>query len=169
MKYVNAMAFSMDMDCMAVLLKNRPESLAGKLCPPGGRVEPGESPQDAVSREFHQEAGVLIAPHKWAPIALTTTADNGELMGTFLVFDDSVMQAHTMEDEPVFVRRTMDVIEQCIEKPTTVAPDLLTFIALSKKAQHQPQAIVKFDNFSEIDQDPEDGLFTRPVRTKLKP
>jgi len=39
----------------------RPEHLAGRWEFPGGKVDPGESPQDAVHREVREELGVTVA------------------------------------------------------------------------------------------------------------
>lgn len=33
--------------------------------PPGGHIEPGESPQDAAIREVHEEVGLTVSFHKW--------------------------------------------------------------------------------------------------------
>ncbi|WP_158370898.1 (deoxy)nucleoside triphosphate pyrophosphohydrolase [Cellulosimicrobium cellulans] len=40
--------------------RSAPVSLAGRWEFPGGKVEPGESPQDAVHREIREELGVAI-------------------------------------------------------------------------------------------------------------
>lgn len=40
--------------------RRSPVSLAGRWEFPGGKVEPGESPQDAVHREIREELGVAI-------------------------------------------------------------------------------------------------------------
>lgn len=40
-----------------LIRKNRPDWQAGKLNGIGGHIEPGESPHDAMVREFREEAG----------------------------------------------------------------------------------------------------------------
>ena len=54
-----------------VLLQQRPpgKQLAGLWEFPGGKVEPGESPQAALVRELHEELDITVAPS-----ALTATA-----------------------------------------------------------------------------------------------
>lgn len=49
----------------------------GKLCFPGGGIEPGESPEDAVRREFREEVGIELADVK--PIAQNHTPDGAPL------------------------------------------------------------------------------------------
>ena len=40
---------------------------AGLLLPPGGHVEPGESPWDTVVREAQEELGIVARPHPLIP------------------------------------------------------------------------------------------------------
>ena len=37
----------------------------GKLCFPGGGIEPNETPQDALVREFQEELGIEVEPIKF--------------------------------------------------------------------------------------------------------
>jgi len=46
---------------VVLIRKNRPEWQAGRLNGVGGKVEPGESLVDAMTREFEEETGVVIS------------------------------------------------------------------------------------------------------------
>ena len=144
MKYASGLLFSSSMDHVAVVEKSRPARFAGKLFPQGGHVEVGETPRQAVSRECEEELGVQIKDEHWVPIAITKTNDNGELMATFFASSDKIFDAVTTTEESVFVMKTSDLVVQCIQKPDTVASDLLTFIALAQQAKNSPQQVVHF-------------------------
>lgn len=57
-----------------VLLARRPEgkTMAGLWEFPGGKVEDGETPEDAVIREMAEELGVLIVADCLAPLAFAS-------------------------------------------------------------------------------------------------
>lgn len=59
-KYVVGFLFSKDRERVVLVKKTHPEWQAGKLNGPGGKVEKGETPHDAMVREFEEEIGIRI-------------------------------------------------------------------------------------------------------------
>ncbi len=59
-----------------LLLARRPEgkSMAGLWEFPGGKVEPGESPEHALARELHEELGIAVQPQALQPFAFASHA-----------------------------------------------------------------------------------------------
>lgn len=55
---------------VALIRKNRPTWQANCLNGIGGKIESGESPLEAMKREFYEEAGALI--EDWRPVAVLT-------------------------------------------------------------------------------------------------
>ena len=69
MKNLLVVAAAIVNDKGEVLLAQRPEGkrLAGKWEFPGGKVEEGESPEVALSRELHEELGIITRSDDFEP------------------------------------------------------------------------------------------------------
>jgi 8-oxo-dGTP diphosphatase len=82
-----------------LLLTRRPEgdALAGFWELPGGKVEPGETPEAALQREWREELGVEVAGFE--PFAFASGSLNGRHV-TLLVF---IVRALAGEPSPVGV------------------------------------------------------------------
>jgi 8-oxo-dGTP diphosphatase len=59
-RYVAGFLIAPDDDRVLLIRKTHPEWQAGKLNGIGGKIDPGESPLEAMVREFKEEAGLVI-------------------------------------------------------------------------------------------------------------
>lgn len=59
-KYVVGFFFSEDREKVILVRKTHPEWQDGKLNGPGGKVDKGETPHDAMVREFEEEIGIHV-------------------------------------------------------------------------------------------------------------
>lgn len=57
--------FMFEGDRVALVVKNRPAWQAGRMNGIGGHVEEGESPEQAMVREFFEETGVSTSTDDW--------------------------------------------------------------------------------------------------------
>jgi 8-oxo-dGTP diphosphatase len=81
---------------VCLIKKNRPPWQKGRLNGVGGHIEAGESPQEAMTREFFEEAGVTI---NWRQFLVVT--GNGYELFCFTAKTDNtnLMNIHTVTDE----------------------------------------------------------------------
>lgn len=84
-------------DCGRVLLQQRPpgKPMAGLWEFPGGKIEPGESPESALARELHEELGLTLSGKDLRPIAFASEP----LAGRHLLL--LLYVARTWQGEPV--------------------------------------------------------------------
>jgi len=96
-KYVLGFAFD-DLGRVALVQKERPAWQSGKLNGLGGHIEPRETALDAMVREFHEEAGVVVPD--WTVVGVmrgpdwhvtVLTAVSPEVRNVTTVTDELVM------------------------------------------------------------------------------
>lgn len=69
-KYTIGALFTPDFEEVLLIEKQRPDWQKGRLNFPGGHIEDGEVGCECVSREFKEEANVLIKPMDWFYIGM---------------------------------------------------------------------------------------------------
>ena len=72
--YACGFLFSRDRRRVLLIRKRRPAWQAGKLNGLGGKIEPGETPLQAMRREFREEAGVDLA--EWQEVLTLSGGDD---------------------------------------------------------------------------------------------
>lgn len=97
--YVVGFCFTEDHEWVVLIKKIKPEWQAGRYNGVGGKVEPGETPHQAMSREFAEETGVGLPPEEWEHTG--TMVDVNWTLYIFRAFSDLAASAKTMEEEEV--------------------------------------------------------------------
>ena len=69
-KYTIGALFTPDFEKVLLIEKQRPDWQKGRLNFPGGHIEEGETGSECISREFNEEANVLIKPLDWYYIGM---------------------------------------------------------------------------------------------------
>ena len=72
--YVIGFLFAPRYQRVVLIEKRKPAWMAGYLNGIGGKIEPGETPEEAIARECAEECGVNLPPHAWSKIATETGA-----------------------------------------------------------------------------------------------
>jgi 8-oxo-dGTP diphosphatase len=121
-EYVCGFAFSEDLGRVVLIQKKRPDWQTGRFNGVGGHVEPGESFEQAMAREFEEETGVMSAPHSWEQFAAFRSGAACVLF--FKVRNDKIVaKVKTMTDEFVVTPFTDCIFDR------GYAPHLLPNIA----------------------------------------
>jgi 8-oxo-dGTP diphosphatase len=95
--FVLGFAFNSAKDIVVLIEKQKPDWQKDLLNGVGGKVEPKETPRDAMIREFKEETGLETAAFEWDLFA--TLEGNNYLMYCFRLFTDDIMKVKTMEAE----------------------------------------------------------------------
>ena len=101
--YACGFLFSPDRTRVLLIRKRRPAWQAGRLNGVGGKIEPGESPADAMRREFREEANLDV--REWQEVLTITGRDDAgsgvPWRGHFFRGFGDIDAARALTDEPL--------------------------------------------------------------------
>lgn len=128
-EYACGFLFSPDRSRVLLIRKNRPAWQAGKLNGLGGKIEPGETPHQAMRREFREEAGLDLPESHWQHVlTLSGEDDAGTGRGWagyfFRAFGD-LEAVHPMTDEALEVHPALSLPENIIPNLRWMIPLML--------------------------------------------
>lgn len=115
--YVSTLMMNRSFTRAAFVQKNRPAFLAGKVCPVGGKVEPGETPRQAAAREHGEETLVLTKEEDWTPYARVERET--AVMHCFFTVTDEVENCRTNRDEENYEEVHVLAIKDVLAAATT--------------------------------------------------
>lgn len=117
MEYVAGFLFDPKLRHVVLVQKGKPAWQAGYYNGVGGKVERGETPVEAMAREFEEEAGLALPAWEWERFAVVNfegargdgTVTNGAAVHFFRAFSDEYGRVRSREEEPVRVVPLMDL------------------------------------------------------------
>lgn len=98
--YVAGFMFNQAKDVVVLIEKLRPEWQRDRFNAVGGHIEKGETPAEAMSREFFEETGVLYPSDSWRQFA-DLLCPNGDRVYFFTIAADNLYAVKAMTDEQV--------------------------------------------------------------------
>ena len=100
-RYVAGFAFDSSRPIVALVIKNRPAWQASKLNGIGGHIEEGETPNQAMAREFEEETGAKTREDAWYHY-VTLSGEDFEVY-FFYQFFYPLPKLETKTDEKILV------------------------------------------------------------------
>lgn len=97
---------------VALILKNRPAYLADQWNGIGGSVDPGETPEQAMEREFFEETGVAVTG--FLRFAIYKCGPHGTLIHWFIACTNRVSEVRSTTDEEVRLWPTGKLPLNCV-------------------------------------------------------
>lgn len=107
--YVVGFAFDTAKTRVALIRKNRPTWQAGRLNGIGGKIEEGETPLDAMSREFQEETGYPY-PIWWESFCVYSGPDY--TVNFFYAAGVNLQDCRTATDEEVIIFKISEIPEK---------------------------------------------------------
>lgn len=104
-RYVVGFMFDREREYVALVTKIKPEWQRGSLNGIGGKIEPGETPLEAMNREFEEETGLGNTTDEWRPLVHAYRQGvNAYEVFYFSAYTDRVFGVETMEAEVISVK-----------------------------------------------------------------
>lgn len=138
-KYVLGFLFDDSGSQVVLIRKTKPKWQAGLLNGIGGKIEEGETPAEAMVREFNEETGVLFSAESWREYAVMS--GDGFAVYCFTCQDTGAFEAaETQEVEDIEKREWKRL------PPTDCISNLLWLIpmALDENYGHPPYATIRY-------------------------
>lgn len=101
MKYVLGAMFNDDLTKLCLILKNTPSWQAGQYNLVGGKVEEGETGNQAMAREFLEETSVDTSPESWFPVVTSKGPDF--TIDVFVISTNEVDNVTSITEEQVVI------------------------------------------------------------------
>lgn len=112
-QYVNGFLFDPTLSQVVLIRKNKPPHQEGLLNGIGGKIEPGERPLAAMTREFKEEAGLIVP---WFHFATMTWKSRHHPKGAEMHLfraTGNVWAARSLTAEKVEVVSVLGLMDRC--------------------------------------------------------
>jgi 8-oxo-dGTP pyrophosphatase MutT (NUDIX family) len=106
---------------VGITKKRGPEFLLNRITFPGGKLEEGESPEQAAARELQEEAGIWVPPQQW--LLVESRHADGDTVHVLAAASDRTLYARSREEEPVWHLNIERHLQYCRRQPMQYAPD----------------------------------------------